>query len=336
MKKNVLITGICGQDGAYLAEFLLKKKYNVYGVYRRTSSHGLWRLEKLNILNKVKLVDSDVTEFNSLFKIIKKIKPKIIFNLAAQSFVQSSFNNPIYTSQVNSIGVLNILEIIRILNLNTKFYQASTSEMFGNSNNTSQNEGTIFYPRSPYGVSKVFSHYMVRNYRESYGIEAYSGVLFNHESPLRGNEFVTKKITKELTKYFKHKKNILKLGNIYSKRDWGYAKEYIECMYKIVMQNKEFEFVIGTGKTHTVKDFINKCLKYLKINYKWEGSGLNERCIDISNGRVFIKIDKNFYRPAEVDYLKADISKAKNILKWSPKTNLEKLAKIMIDFDLSN
>ena len=336
MNKNVIITGVCGQDGAYLAQLLLKKGFKVYGIYRRSSNDNLWRLRYLNILEQINLIAVDITEFYSLFQFIKKIKPIIIFNLAAQSFVKYSFENPIDTTQVNSIGVLNLLEIIRVLNLNCKFYQASTSEMYGNINNRFQNEKTFFNPRSPYGASKVFSHLLTKNYRDAYGIKAYSGILFNHESPLRGNEFVTKKITQELSKYYKNRNTILRLGNLYSKRDWGYAKEYVECIYKIVMQSKEYEFVIGTGKTYSVKDFINNCLNYLNIKYRWSGKGINEKCFDESTGKAFIQIDKKYFRPTEVDYLKADIRKAKKILNWHPKTNLSELAKIMIDFDLRN
>lgn len=336
IKKNAIITGVCGQDGSYLAEYLLNKNFNVYGIHRRTSSDGLWRLKTLGILDEINLIDCDLTEFNTLNNLIKSINPKYIFNLAAQSFVKSSFDNPFYTTQVNSIAVLNILEILKTQKINCKLYQASTSEMFGNANMSAQSENTIFYPRSPYGVSKVFAHYMCRNYREAYGIKAYSGILFNHESPLRGLDFVTKKITQELSKYYKYRNNTISLGNIYSKRDWGYAKEYVECMYKIVMQSKEFEFVIGSGKTFTVKDFVNYCMDYLNINYKWTGKGLNEKCIDLDTKKAFIKIDKKYYRPSEVDYLKADISKAKKILNWTPKTDIKDLAKIMIDFDLKN
>ena len=333
-KKTALITGISGQDGSYLAEFLLNKNYRVIGIERRSARNTNWRLEKLSILDKIIIEDSDIKEISNLIRIFQKYKIHEVYNLAAQSFVKSSFDNPIETSQVNMLGTLNLLEIIRNQNRNIKFYQASTSEMFGKHGKKKQNEFTNFHPRSPYATSKTFSHYTVQNYREAYKIFAVNGILFNHESPLRGEEFITRKISLGLAKIVTGKQKVLKVGNIYAKRDWGYAKDYIEAMWKMLQVKKPEDFVIATGETHSVKEFINKCIKILKINAKWVGTGLNEKLIDLNTKKPIIVIDKRYFRPAEVNDLKGDYTKAKKILKWSPKTNLDNLAKIMIMSDL--
>ena len=333
-KKTALITGISGQDGSYLAEFLLNKNYRVIGIERRSARNTNWRLEKLSILDKIIIEDSDIKEINNLIRIFQKYKIHEVYNLAAQSFVKSSFDNPIETSQVNAFGTLNLLEIIRNQNKNIKFYQASTSEMFGKHGKKKQNELTNFHPRSPYATSKTFSHYTVQNYREAYKMFAVNGILFNHESPLRGEEFITRKISLGLAKIVTGKQKVLKVGNIYAKRDWGYAKDYIEAMWKMLQVKKPEDFVIATGKTHSVKEFINKCIKILKINTKWVGKGLNEKLIDLNRNKPIIVIDKRYFRPAEVNVLKGDYTRAKKILKWSPKTNLDDLAKIMIMSDL--
>ena len=333
-KKTALITGISGQDGAYLAEFLLKKNYKVIGIERRSARNLNWRLEKLSISDKIIIEDSDIKEVNNLIRIFQKYKVHEVYNLAAQSFVKSSFDNPIETTLVNAVGTLNLLETIRNQNAKIKFYQASTSEMFGEHGKKKQNELTNFHPRSAYATSKTFSHFTVQNYREAFKIFAVNGILFNHESPLRGEEFITRKISLGLAKIISGKQKILKLGNIYAKRDWGYAKDYVEAMWKMLQVKKPEDFVIATGKTYSVKEFINKSVKILNLNTKWVGKGLNEKLIDLNKKKPIIIIDKNYFRPAEVNILRGDYSKAKRILKWSPKTNLDDLAKIMIKSDL--
>ena len=335
-KKIALITGISGQDGAYLAKFLLKKNYKVIGVERRSARSNNWRLERLDIANKVTIEDIDIKEINNLIRLFNKYKIDEVYNLAAQSFVHSSFQNPIETSQVNAIGVLNILEIIRNHKRKIKFYQASTSEMFGKHGKKKQDEKTIFHPRSPYATSKTFAHYSVQNYRESYNLYAVNGILFNHESPLRGEEFITRKITLGLAKIYLGKQKILKIGNIYSKRDWGYAEDYIEAMWKMTQSKKPKDYVIATGKNHSVKQFINECVKILKLNTKWIGKGLNEKLINRKNNQTLISIDKKYFRPAEVDNLKGNYNKAKRELKWKPKTSFKNLVKMMIESDLEN
>ena len=333
-KKTALITGISGQDGAYLAEFLLNKNYKVIGIERRSARNTNWRLEKLSILDKFTVEDCDIKEINNLIRIFQKYKVDEVYNLAAQSFVESSFYNPIETSHVNALGTLNLLEVIRNQNKKIKFYQASTSEMFGEHGKKKQNESTNFHPRSPYATSKVFSHYTVQNYREAYKMFAVSGILFNHESPLRGEEFITRKVSLGLARILAGKQKILKLGNIYAKRDWGYAKDYVEAMWKMLQAKKPEDFVIATGKTYSVKDFINICIKILKLNTKWVGSGFNEKLIDLDKKKPIIVIDKKYFRPTEVHILRGDYTKAKKVLKWLPKTNLDDLAKIMIKSDL--
>ena len=333
-KKIALITGISGQDGAYLAKFLIKKNYQVIGLERRSARSTNWRLEKLNIADKVIIEDVDIKEINNLIRLFSKYKISEIYNLAAQSFVQSSFSNPIETAQVNAIGVLNILEIIRNQNRKIKLYQASTSEMFGKHDKLYQNEKTLFHPRSPYASAKAFAHYTVQNYRESFGLHAVSGILFNHESPLRGEEFITRKITLGLAKIFLNKKKTLKVGNIYARRDWGFAEDYVEAMWMMLQAKKPDDYVIATGKSYSVKQFINECVRSLNLKTKWVGKGLNEKLINIKSKKILISIDKRFFRPSEVDNLKGDYSKAKRILKWKPKTSFSKLVKMMIDSDL--
>tara|TARA_B100000989_G_scaffold298918_1_gene291061 strand:- start:36675 stop:37694 length:1020 start_codon:yes stop_codon:yes gene_type:complete len=336
MKKIALITGISGQDGAYLAEFLLKKNYRVIGADRRSARDNKWRLRYLGIENKIEIVNIDLTEISSLIRLFENYKFDEVYNLAAQSFVGTSFVNPIVTSQATAIGTLNILEVIRNKKKKPKFYQASSSEMFGDIENNYQNEMSKFNPQSPYAVSKVFAHQITKNYRKSYKMFAVNGILFNHESPLRGEEFITRKITLGLSKIMMGKLNCLEVGNIYAKRDWGYAADYVEAMWKMLQQNKPEDYVIATGKTYSIKYFINLATKILKIKTKWVGSGLNERLINLKNKKVIIKINKKFFRPAEVNYLRGNYSKAKKILKWKPKINLKELIKIMLKSDLKN
>ena len=334
-KKKALITGINGQDGAYLAKFLINKGYKVYGTCRRSTSEKFTRLKLLDVFDKIELFDFDLLEMTNIYETIKLIKPNEVYNLAAQSFVPSSFNVPILTSDINGLGTIRILEAIRSIDKKIKFYQASTSEMFGKVKEIPQNEETPFYPRSPYGVAKLYAHWITINYRESYNMHASSGILFNHESPFRGTEFVTKKITSALSRIKLGSKEVLKVGNVDAKRDWGYAMDYVEAMWLMLQQNEPDDYVIATGKTTSVRDFINLCLNYLKFNYKWVGTGYNEKVIDMESKRTLIIVDKKFFRPAEVDLLIGNNSKAKRILKWKPKTSLKKLVKIMIDYDIS-
>ena len=337
MKKiKALITGVNGQDGAYLAKFLVDKGYKVYGTCRRSTSEKFTRLKALNVYDKVELYDFDLLEMTNIYETIKKIRPHEIYNLAAQSFVPSSFNVPIVTTDINALGTIRILEAIKSIDRKIKFYQASTSEMFGKVKEIPQNEETPFYPRSPYGVAKLYAHWITINYRESYNMHASSGILFNHESPFRGTEFVTKKITSTLTRIKKGSNEILKIGNIQAQRDWGYSMDYVEAMWLMLQQKIPDDYVISTGKTTSVRDFIDLSFKYLKFNYKWSGSGLNEKVINTDNKKIIIKVDKKFFRPAEVDLLVGNSNKAQKKLKWKPKTSLTKLVKIMIDHDLEN
>ena len=336
MKKTALIYGITGQDGSYLSEFLINKNYVVHGVKRRSSSINTERINHLyqdpHEKNKNFILHyGDVTDTISVKNTIEKIKPDEIYNLAAQSHVGVSFQIPEYTANVDALGTLRILESIRSLNLKkkVKFYQAGTSEMFGKTVTKYQNEKTNFYPRSPYAASKVYAHWITVNYRESYNIFACNGILFNHESPVRGETFVTKKIVSGLYKIKNKKLKTLYLGNIYSKRDWGHARDYVEAMWKILQQKKPDDFVIATGKQYTVKQFINLTCKELNLQIKWKGKGLNETALD-KNGKAVIKIDKNYFRPSEVDSLLGDSSKAKKVLNWRPKINLKQLIKEMI------
>ena len=341
MKKKVaLITGITGQDGSYLAEFLLKKGYVVHGIKRKSSSFNTERLDHIYIdpHNKTNffLHYGDLTDFNSIYNLIIKIKPHEIYNLGAQSHVGVSFDNPLYTTQTNALGTLSILEAIRTSGLVTKFYQASTSEMFGGEKKISFNENSNFIPKSPYGVSKLYAHWITKVYRESYKIFACSGLLFNHESPRRGETFVTRKITNFFARLMSGSNEILYLGNIYAERDWGHAKDYVEMQWKMLQKKKPKDYVIATGKTTSVKNFINECCKYLNLKVIWTGKGLKEKCIlKMGNKKkTIIKIDKKYYRPLEVDYLLGDPRKAFKDLKFKPKFDLKKLVKDMIDTEM--
>ena len=334
--KKALITGITGQDAAYLAEFLLEKGYEVYGTYRRTSSTNFWRIEELGIENhpNLKLLEYDLIDLSSAYRIINDVEPDEIYNLAAQSFVGVSFTQPIATANITGVGVLNLLEAIRTINPKIKFYQASTSEMFGKVHAIPQNEQTPFHPRSPYGVAKVFAHWTTLNYQESYGLFASSGILFNHESPLRGKEFVTRKITDTVAKIHLGKQDVLELGNIDAKRDWGFAKEYVDGMYRMLQADKPDTFVLATNQTQTVRDFVSLAFKAINTAITWEGKNENEKGIDAKTGKILIKINPKFYRPAEVDLLIGDASKANEILGWKQKTTLEELCDMMIKKDI--
>lgn len=336
--KKALITGITGQDGAYLADFLIKKKIKVYGIVRRTSFDPLTRLEYFNIKNKVKLISSDLSEFYKISNIIKKIKPDYFFNLAAQSYVTFSYDNPFYTDNVNNTAVINILESIRNYSKKTKFYQASSSEMYGRNefNEKKLNEKSKFNPISPYSIAKLSAFFHTKHYRNSFNVFASNGILFNHESPLRGDQFVTKKIVSNLVRIkYKLQKEPLILGNIYSRRDWGHAKDYVEMMYKILNYKKADDFVISSEKQYSIKDFVNLTCKYLNIKIQWQGKGLLESAKDI-NGRKIIKISKKFMRPTDVVYLLGDSSKSKKLLKWKKKHNLEFLIKDMIEYEINS
>tara|TARA_B100000035_G_scaffold291111_1_gene278734 strand:- start:265 stop:1260 length:996 start_codon:yes stop_codon:yes gene_type:complete len=326
--KKALITGISGQDGAYLAELLISKGYRVYGAQRRNTGNKYWRLDELGITNEIEFVDIDLNEPYNIEHVIDKIEPDELYNLAAQSFVGLSFEQPQVTTISNSLGVLNILEVIRNKHPKIKFYQASTSEMFGKVTETPQSETTRFYPRSPYGCSKAYSHYLTVNYRESYNLFTCSGILFNHESPMRGEEFVTRKTTKGLVEWIKSGK-VLELGNLESSRDWGHAKDYVEAMWLMLQQEEPEDFVISTGRSIKIKEFVEKCLIELNIKYEFKG---NEVLDD--KGNYIIKTNHKYFRPAEVDLLIGDSSKAAEKLLWKPKHTLETLVKDMIEADL--
>lgn len=329
-KKKALVTGITGQDGAYLAEFLLNKGYEVYGFHRRTSMDVFDRIGHLR--KEIKLVEGDVTDFGSIIRVIKEINPDEIYNLAAQSFVPDSWTQPISTVEINALGVINILEAIRILNPRIKFYQASTSEMFGKVHETPQTENTPFHPRSPYAASKAFGYYITQNYRESYNIFACNGVLFNHESSKRGKQFVTRKISHSVAKIKLGYQEYFEIGNMDAKRDWGYAGDYVEAMWLMMQKEKSDNYVIGTGETHSVREFIEESFKMVGMPIKWEGKGINE--VGKYKDRIVVKVSPKFYRPAEVDYLLANPAKAKKVLGWTPKTKFKELVKMMVESDL--
>ncbi len=337
--KKALITGITGQDGSYLAEFLLKKGYEVHGIKRRTSLINTDRIDHLyqgphETDRKFILHHGDLTDSSSLIRIIQEVQPDEIYNLAAQSHVAVSFEEPEYTANSDALGALKILEAIRILKLKkkTKYYQASTSELYGAARETPQNEKTPFYPRSPYGVAKLYAYWITINYREAYGIFACNGILFNHESPVRGETFVTRKITRALTRIKLGLDESLYLGNLNALRDWGHAKDYVEAQWLMLQQQKPDDFVIATGKQKSVKDFIEEASKNLDMKINWRGKGLEE--VGLLNGKEIIKVDPRYFRPTEVETLLGDASKAKEKLNWTPKISFEELVKEMIDEDL--
>ena len=333
--KKAIITGVGGQDGAYLARYLIDIGYEVYGGYRRAVSPNFWRLNELGILNEPNfhLVEFELTDPFNILSVVNEIRPEEIYNLAAQSFVGVSFKEPFHTASATGIGALNILEAIKTVDKSIKFYQASTSEMFGKVQAVPQNETTPFYPRSPYGVAKLYAHFITVNYQESYDIFASSGILFNHESPLRGLEFVTRKITNTAAKIALKKAKTLELGNLDAKRDWGYAKEYVEGMHAMLQAPAPDTFVLATGVTTTVRDFVKLSFEALDIGIKFEGEGINEVGLN-DKGDVIVKINPAFFRPAEVDLLIGDASKAKQKLGWSAKTDLKGLCDMMIKADL--
>lgn len=336
MTKTAIITGISGQDGAYLAENLLERGYTVYGTYRRTSSVNFWRIEELGIADhpELKLVEYDLTDMGSAIRLLDKSEATEVYNLAAQSFVGVSFDQPLATSQITGLGATYFLEAIRTVNPTARFYQASTSEMFGLVQAVPQREDTPFYPRSPYGVAKLYAHWMTVNYRESFDVFGASGILFNHESPLRGREFVTRKITDTVAKIHLGLAETLELGNLDAKRDWGFARDYVEGMRRILQHDVADTFVLATGRTETVRDFVSLAFKEIEVEILWSGREAEEIGTCAKTGRVLVRVNPRFYRPAEVDLLIGDASKAKAELGWEATTRLEELCAIMVRADL--
>ena len=344
--KRALITGITGQDGSFLAEFLIEKGYEVHGIIRRSSSFNTSRIEHLYLKEWIKdqkqerainLHYGDMTDSSSLIRILQQIQPDEIYNLAAQSHVKVSFDVPEYTAETDAVGTLRLLEAIRILGLEkkTKIYQASTSELYGLVQEIPQKETTPFYPRSPYGVAKLYGFWITKNYRESYGMFAVNGILFNHESERRGETFVTRKITLAAARIAKGLQEKLYLGNLSALRDWGYAKDYVECMWLMLQYEKPEDFVVATGEAHSVREFCTLAFKYAGIELKWEGEGVNEKGIDAKTGKVLVEVDEKYFRPAEVEQLLGDATKAQTLLGWNPrKTSFEDLVKIMVESDL--
>jgi len=334
--KKAIITGITGQDGAYLAEILLKKNYDVYGTFRRTSSVNFWRIEELGIDKhpNLHLVEYDLTDLSSSIRLLQSTGATEVYNLAAQSFVGVSFEQPVTTAEITGIGPVNLLEAIRIVNPEVRYYQASTSEMFGKVQAIPQNEATPFYPRSPYGVAKLYAHWMTVNYRESYGIFGASGILFNHESPLRGREFLTRKVSDGIAKIKLGKLDVLELGNLDAKRDWGFAKEYSEGMWRMLQADKPDTYVLATNRTTPVRDFVTMAGAAAGFDLQWEGKEESEVGIDRKSGRTLIRVNPKFYRPAEVDLLIGNPEKAKRELGWEPKTPLEELCQMMLEADI--
>lgn len=334
MSKRALVTGISGQDGAYLSKLLLEKGYQVFGAQRRGASSSTWRLEELGIGDQIELIPLEMLEYSNILRTIERARPDEIYNLAAQSFVALAFEQPLYTAEVDAMGVARLLEAVRTVNPEIRLYQASTSEMFGLVQETPQTERTPFYPRSPYGVAKLFAHWMVVNYRESYGMHAASGILFNHESPLRGEEFVTRKITLALARIRHGQQDVLELGNLDAKRDWGFAGDYVEGMWRMLQQDQADDFVLATGQTHTVRSFVERAAEIAGFDIEWRGEAENTKGLDRKTGRMIVRVNKDFYRPAEVDILLGDASKARDHLGWIPRVGLEELAGMMMKADL--
>ena len=334
--KTAIVTGITGQDGAYLAQFLLNKNYKVYGAYRRTSSQNFWRIQYLGIHNNpnLKLIEHDLIDPTSTIRMVSEIRPDEIYNLAAQSFVHVSFDQPVATSMITGIGVTYLLEAIRTVDKKIKFYQASTSELYGKVQEVPQKETTPFYPRSPYGIAKLYAHWMTQNYRESYDIFACSGILFNHESPLRGLEFVTRKITHGVARINAGEKHCLELGNLDASRDWGYAPEFVEGMYRMMQYEDSDTFVLATNRAVTVRQFATLAFEVIGKEIQWEGAGMKEKGIDKKTGKEVVRVSDKYFRLAEVDALIGNAAKAETLLGWKPKTSVEKLCKLMVESDI--
>ena len=336
ISKVAVITGVTGQDGAYLAELLLDKGYTVYGTYRRTSSVNFWRMDEVGVTHhpNLHLIEFDLTDLSTCIRLLQTAQPSEVYNLAAQSFVGVSFEQPLTTAEITGLGAVNLLEAIRIVNPAIRFYQASTSEMFGKVQAIPQIETTPFYPRSPYGVAKLYAHWMTINYRESYNMFASSGILFNHESPLRGREFVTRKITDSIAKIKLGKLDVLELGNIDAKRDWGYAKDYVEGMWRMLQADEPDTFVLATNRTETVRDFVTMAGRAAGFDLAWEGVAVNEIAIDRKTNKPIMRVNPKFYRPAEVELLIGNPEKAKTLLGWVPTTTLEQLCQMMVEADI--
>ena len=334
--KTAIITGVTGQDGAYLAELLLEKGYKVFGTYRRTSSVNFWRLAEVGVRDhpNLVLVEYDLTDLSSSIRLLQQTGAKEVYNLAAQSFVGVSFDQPVTTAEITGVGALNVLEAIRLVDPSIRFYQASTSEMFGKVQAVPQNEMTSFYPRSPYGVAKLYAHWITVNYRESFGVFGCSGILFNHESPLRGREFVTRKITDAVAKIKLGQLDCLELGNIDARRDWGFAREYVEGMWRMLQHHEPDTFVLATNRTETVRDFLFMAFKAAGIEVEFSGKDEQEVATDVATGKTVMRINPQFYRPAEVELLIGDPAKATSVLGWKPKTTLEELCRMMVEADL--
>jgi len=340
--KKALITGITGQDGSYLAELLLEKKYEVHGIVRRSSSFNRGRIEHLYQnpslpSKKIHLHYGDVTDSLALNRIMAKVRPDEVYNLAAQSHVAVSFETPEYTGEVDALGALRLLDVIKLLDMKDtcRFYQASTSELFGNTKQIPQNESTPFQPRSPYGAAKLYAHWITINYREAYGLFACSGILFNHESPRRGENFVTRKVTLSIANILKGNLEKLYLGNLDSKRDWGYARDYVEAMWLMLQQESPEDYVIATGKQYSIRQLVEEAFKLCGIEILWQGEGLNEKGVDRATGRILVEIDPKYFRPTEVEDLLGDASKAKEELGWSPKSSFKELVRMMLESDLT-
>lgn len=334
MTRRALITGISGQDGAYLSKLLLEKSYEVLGARRQGASSTLWRLAELGIEKDIEILPLELLEYSNIQRLIATAQPDEVYNLAAQSFVALSFEEPIYTSDVDALGTARVLEAIRVVNPDIKFYQASSSEMFGCVVETPQTESTPFYPRSPYGAAKLYAHWMTVNYRESFGLHATSGILFNHESPLRGSEFVTRKITASLARIKHGQQEVLELGNMGAKRDWGFAGDFVDGMWRMLQQPEGGNYVLATGKTHSIFDFVEKAAEAAGYSLAWEGEGPDTRGIDRKSSREIIRINPKFYRPAEVDLLLGQPDKARQALGWEPKVQLEELIEMMVEADM--
>jgi GDPmannose 4,6-dehydratase len=331
---RALVTGITGQDGAYLTQLLLDKGYEVFGGYRRTSNLDTWRLQELGVEDKITLVPLDLFEFSNIFRLIETIQPDEVYNLAAQSFVGVSFEQPMVTLDINGVGVLRFLESLRTISPATRFYQASTSEMFGKVQEIPQRETTTLYPRSPYGVAKVCAHWMTVNYREAHDLFACSGILFNHESPLRGPEFVTRKISQGVARIARGEQETITLGNLSAKRDWGFAREYVEAMWLMLQHEQPDDYVVATGETHTVREFVEEAFSAVGAEIEWKGTGVEETGIDNQTGKTVVDISPDYYRPTEVDLLIGDPSKAKEALGWDPQTKFSGLVKMMVEADV--
>lgn len=334
MAKRALVTGITGQDGAYLAKLLLEKGYEVFGAYRRSASASTWRLEELGIAPQVKMVSMDLLEFGNMLSVVEKTQPDEVYNLAAQSFVGTSFEQPLYTGNVDGLGVTRMLEAIRKAHAGARFYQASTSEMFGKVQEVPQTERTPFYPRSPYGVAKLYGHWITVNYRESYGMHATSGILFNHESPLRGQEFVTRKITMALARIKQGTQDVLELGNLDSRRDWGFAGDYVRGMWLMVQQPEPDDYILATGETRSVREFVDHAARAAGFELAWEGEAESARATDRKSGKVVVRVNPEFYRPAEVDLLIGDPAKAHEKLGWKPEVSFAQLVERMVRADV--